>query len=225
MAKGKRGYLSLLLLLLSLSLPLCHCPCLPLQPRCNNCRCHGRCLRRYRCRLLHLVDCCLPPQFLLLSATAIATVAAAATADTVSATVAVAVHPHRHRHCPYHPCTCPLCRPPATSPSPLSTSSQSPSLAHHPRCHRYCRRRHRPLRCTTPSLATIAITLLVARHPHCSHHHPYHPSPLCRCPHHPPHAHVIRRCPPSWSCSRRCSFASHRPPLMLLSLVDCCFLI
>jgi hypothetical protein len=41
-----------------------------------------------------LVDCCLPPQFLLLSATAIAIVAATATAETASAeAVAITIFP------------------------------------------------------------------------------------------------------------------------------------
>ncbi len=77
MAIGKRGYLLLLPLLSLLSL-LPHCrPYLPSQPRCNDRRWHGRCLCCYRCHLPHFVDYCLPPQFLLLSATAIAIVAAA----------------------------------------------------------------------------------------------------------------------------------------------------
>jgi hypothetical protein len=55
------------------------------------------CLCSYRCRLLHFVDCCLPPQFLLLSATAIAiAVAAAATAETASAAVTIAIRPRCH---------------------------------------------------------------------------------------------------------------------------------
>ncbi len=155
MAKGNRGYLSLLPQLSSLSLPPRRRPCLPSQPRCNVCRCHGLCLRRYRCRLPHFVDCCLPPQFLLLSATTIATVASAATPETVSAAFAIAVRPHFRRHCPCRPCTCPLRRQPASSPSPSPTSSPSPSLARHPRQHRCCLRRHHPLRCTallSPSL-------------------------------------------------------------------------
>jgi hypothetical protein len=152
MAKGKRGYLLLLPLLSSLSL-LPHCrPCLPLQPRCNDCRCHGHCLHHYRCRLPHFVDCCLPPQFLLLSATTVATVAAAATADPVSATVSTTVCPHCHCHCPCSPCTCPLCCPPAPSPSPLPTLLPSLFLAHHPCCHCSCRHCHHPLCCTKPSL-------------------------------------------------------------------------
>jgi hypothetical protein len=140
----------LLLPLISLlSLPLHRRPCLPSQPCCNDRRRHGRCLCRYRCRLPHFVDCCLPPQFLLLSATAIATVAAAATADPVSAAVAAAVCPHCRCHCPCRPCTCPLCCRPASSPSP-SPMSPSLLLARHPRCHCSCRRRHHPLCCMTP---------------------------------------------------------------------------
>jgi hypothetical protein len=54
------------------------------------------CLCRYCCHLPHFVDCCLPPQFLLLSATAIAFVATAATTETASAAAAIAIHP-RHR--------------------------------------------------------------------------------------------------------------------------------
>jgi hypothetical protein len=63
MAKGKGGINSPLLLLLMplpslLSLLPHHRPCLPLQLRCQN-----------LCNDLHFIDCCLPPQFLLLSAT------------------------------------------------------------------------------------------------------------------------------------------------------------
>ncbi len=95
--------LLLLLPLLSLlPLPLRHHPCLPLQPCCKDCCCHGRCLHRYQCRLPHIVDCCLPLQFLLLSTTTLATVTAAATADPVLAAVTVAVrrcHCHHQRQC------------------------------------------------------------------------------------------------------------------------------
>ncbi len=120
----------LLPLLSLLSLPPHRCSCLPPQPHCNNCHCHGRCLFCYRHRLPHFVDSCLPPQFLLLSATAIATVAPAATADPVSAAVAAAICPHCRRHCPCRLCTCPLCCPLALSPLPLPTSLPSPLLAH-----------------------------------------------------------------------------------------------
>ncbi len=154
MAKGKRGYLLLLLLLSLLSLPPCHCSCLPLQPRCNNCRCHGRCLCCYRCCLPHFVDCSPPPQFLLLSATAIATVAAAATADPVSAPVATAICPHCRGHCPCCPCTCPLPCPPALSLWPLPTLLQLLLLARHPCCHCSCCHCNHPLCCTTPSSQT-----------------------------------------------------------------------
>ncbi len=75
------------------------------------------------------------------------------------------------------------------------------------------------------TLAAIAITLFVVRHPHCSHHHPYHPHPLHCCPHHPPHALIICLCLLSWLCGCWCSLASHRPPLMLLLLVDFYFFI
>ncbi len=67
-------------------------------------------------RLQHFVDCCLPPQFLLLSATATVTVATPATADPVLVVVAVAVrHCNRHHwcqrfHCHHHQCCrCCLC--------------------------------------------------------------------------------------------------------------------
>jgi hypothetical protein len=46
--------------------------------------------------LPHFVDCCLPPQFLLLSATTIATVVTTATTDPVSTAVIVAVNPQHH---------------------------------------------------------------------------------------------------------------------------------
>jgi hypothetical protein len=105
-------------------------PYLPSQTRCNDRRWHGRCLYRYRCCLPHFVDCCLPPQFLLLSATAIAIVATAATAEIASAAVTIAIRPCRRRNCPCRPCTCPLRRPPASLPSPSPTSLPSPSLAH-----------------------------------------------------------------------------------------------
>jgi hypothetical protein len=150
MAKGKWEYLLLLPLLLLLSLPLRCRPCLPLQPRCNNCCCHGRCLCCYHCRLLHFVDCCLPPLFLLLSATSIATVATAATVDTVSAAVAITIRPHCHCHCPCCPCTCPLLCPTALLPLPLPTSSQLALLAHHLCRHHSCHHCHRPLHCMTP---------------------------------------------------------------------------
>ena len=105
-----RIYSPPLLLLLPLpsllSLPLCRHPCLPLQPCCNDCHCHGRCLRCYQCRLPHFFDSCLPPQFLLLSATPLATVTATATADPVLAAAAVTV---RHRHC-HHRCQRFKCR-------------------------------------------------------------------------------------------------------------------
>jgi hypothetical protein len=71
-------------------------PYLPSQPRCKDRRWHGPCLCFYRCPLPHFVDCCLPLQFLLLSAIAIAIVAAAATAETASAAVAITIRPHRH---------------------------------------------------------------------------------------------------------------------------------
>jgi hypothetical protein len=152
MAKGKRGYLLLLPLLSLLSLPPCRRSCPPLRPRCNNCHCHSHCLHQYRCHLPHFDDCCLPPQFLLLSATTIATVPAFATADPVLAAVTTAIRPHCCRHCPCHPCTCPLCCPPALSPSPSPTSLPSPLLARHPRRHRSCRRRHHPICYMTPLL-------------------------------------------------------------------------
>ncbi len=135
MAKDKRGYLLLLPLLSLLSLPPHRHSCLPSQPRCYNRRWHGYSLCRYRCRLPHFIDSCLPPQFLLLSATAIATVAAAANADPVSAAVAAAICPHCRHNCPCCPCTFPLCSPPALSPSPLPTLLPSPLLALYPHCH------------------------------------------------------------------------------------------
>jgi hypothetical protein len=48
------------------------------------------------------------------------------------------------------------------------------------------------------------------------------PSPLCPFPHHPPHALVICCCPQSWSCGQQCFLVSHRLPLRILLLVDCC---
>jgi hypothetical protein len=54
----------------------------------------------------------------------------------------------------------------------------------------------------TAILLVVALALFVAHHPHCRHHRPCHPCPLCCCHHHPPHAIVVRRRPPSWSCGR-----------------------
>jgi hypothetical protein len=97
---------------------------------------------------------------------------------------------------------------------------------HHPRCclRRRHRCHHRPRRHRSPVtlvtiaqpspsssllhatliataiLLVVALALFVAHHPHCHHHRPFHPCPLCHCHHHPPHAIVVRRCPPSWSC-------------------------
>jgi hypothetical protein len=62
--------------------------------------------------LPHSDDCCLPSQFLLLSATAIATVATAATTGPVLASIAIAACPHhrhhwhKHFHCHHHQCPC-----------------------------------------------------------------------------------------------------------------------
>ncbi len=117
MAKGKLGInspplLSLLPLPSLLSLHLLRRPCLPSQLRCNDCHCHNPCVRCYCCRLPCSVDCCLLPQFLLLSATPIATVTVAATADPVLAAIAVAVccyhchHQHQHFHHPHHQRPC-----------------------------------------------------------------------------------------------------------------------
>jgi hypothetical protein len=106
-------------------------PCLPLQPCCKDRHWHGRCHCCYCCRLPQFVDCCLPPQFLLLSAIAIAIVAAAATAETASAAVAISIRPHQRCNCPFRPCTCPLRRPPASLPSPSLTSLPSPCVIGH----------------------------------------------------------------------------------------------
>jgi hypothetical protein len=46
--------------------------------------------------------------------------------------------------------------------------------------------------------ATLAI--FVNRHPHCCHHCPCHPRPLCHCHHHLPHALVVCCRPRWWSC-------------------------
>ncbi len=103
MAKGKRGYkvtttnVAAFATAPILSLLPCHDPRLLLQPCCNNCWCHGCCLYRYQCHLPEFVDCCLPPKFLLLSATTLATVAATATTEPVFAPIAIAVR-HRHRN-------------------------------------------------------------------------------------------------------------------------------
>jgi hypothetical protein len=111
---------------------------------------------------------------------------------------------------------------PLPSPSPLS-----PSLACHPRCH----------------CSAVTIALFVAHHPRC-HRHPscHRPCPL-HCP--PPSFPSPSPFPPlpslllpssSTACHRRsllptvvvvwsprqCSLASHRPPLSIPSLVDCC---
>ncbi len=47
------------------------------------------------------------------------------------------------------------------------------------------------------AVARAALAIFVDRHPHCHHHHPCHPSPLCHCHHHPLHALVVCRRPPS----------------------------
>jgi hypothetical protein len=52
----------------------------------------------------------------------------------------------------------------------------------------------------TDTMARAALAIFVDRHPHCRHHRPCHPCPLCHCHHHPPHALVVCHCPPSWSC-------------------------
>ncbi len=186
----------LLLLLSLLSLLLRH-PCLPLQPCCNNCHCHGCCLCRYCCCLPHFVDSYLPPQFLLLSATAIATVATTATADPVSATVAAAVCPHCCRHCPCRPCTCLLCCPPALSPSPSPMSLPLHCL---------------PATLIAIALATIPTTLFVTRHLRCNPVLAAVAITVHRC-----HRHHQRKHSHCRHCQRRhrCLYFHQRLPLLL----------
>jgi hypothetical protein len=225
MAKEKRGYLLLLLLLSLLSLPPRCRPFLLLQPRCNDCHCHGCYLHRYHCRLPHCADCCLPPQFRLLSATAIATVATAATTDPVLATVAVTVRPYCHHHYPCSPCTCPLCHLPALLLLPMLLPL--PLLTCHPHCHHSCHSHHRPLCCMTPlspsllplspspslsytTLIVVIITLTTL------------PSSLL-----PSSSAACSHCslsPIAMLCGCQCSLTSRHPPLMLPLLFDCCFL-
>jgi hypothetical protein len=127
-------------------------PYLPSQLRCNDCHWHSCCLCHYYCRLPHFVDCCLPLQFLLLSATALAIVAAAATTEMASTAVTIAIRPFCHCNCPCCLCTCPLCCPPASllllSPRLLPLLS----LAHHPYCNCSCRHCHT----TTAVSVTVA---------------------------------------------------------------------
>jgi hypothetical protein len=143
-------------------------------------------------------------------------------------------HPHRHHHCPCRPRPCPLHRPSASSPSPSPTSLPSPSpspssplLARHPRRHR----------------SAVAIALFVARHPRRQcHPSSRHPHPLRRPPPSFPSPLPFPPLPssslPSSSAARyrrsssptvvvvwlphQLSLASHRPPLSIPSLVDCC---
>jgi hypothetical protein len=80
-----------------------------------------------------------------------------------------------------------VARPPPSSPL-LLPPSPSPSSS------------HATLVANAMARATLAI--FVNWHPHCCHHRPCHPCPLCHCHHHPPHALVVCRRPPSWSCGR-----------------------
>jgi hypothetical protein len=50
------------------------------------------------------------------------------------------------------------------------------------------------------AMARAALAPFVDRHPHCHHHRPCHPCPLCHCHHNLPHALVVCCRPPSWSC-------------------------
>jgi hypothetical protein len=95
----------------------------------------------------------------------------------------VACHPHCRHNCPCPSRACPFHCLPATLPLLLlspSPSPSSPSLSHH-RC------RHQPRCCCSPAtlnaiaitLATIAIALFVAQHPHRCGHCPLHC--LCCC--------------------------------------------
>jgi hypothetical protein len=102
-----------------------------------------------------------------------------------------------HHHCSCRPCHRPHPCPPPSLPSPLPSLSPSPLLprqpchrlhrlaaltllvACHPHCHHSHRRRHRP-RCCSPctlvpvaiSLATVAIAIVIARHPRRRCNHP-----------------------------------------------------
>ncbi len=80
-----------------------------------------------------------------------------------------------------------VARPPPLSPL-LLPPSPSPSSLH--------------ATLVADAMARAALTLFVDRYPHCRHHCPCHPHPLCHCHHHPLHALVVCRCPPSWSCGR-----------------------
>jgi hypothetical protein len=78
-----------------------------------------------------------------------------------------------------------VARPPPSLPLLLSPLP-SPSLSH--------------ATLVADAMARAALTIFVDRRPHCRHHRPCHPCPLCHCHHHLPHALVICHCPPSWSC-------------------------
>jgi hypothetical protein len=77
----------------------------------------------------------------------------------VGLTLFVTRHPHCRSHRPFSPCPFPLCHPPASSPSPLLLPSPLPAT----------------LNAVAIALATVAIALFVARHPHHRGH-----CPLCR---------------------------------------------
>jgi hypothetical protein len=118
-------------------------------------------------------------------------------------------HCHCPRHCLCcccHPCCC--CLPIILIAIALASVAPSPFSSH--------------ATFVANVMAPAALALFSAHHPHCRHHCPCHPCPLCCCCHHLLHALVACCCPLSWLCSRRCSLTCRRPPLMLPSLVDCC---
>ncbi len=72
------------------------------------------------------------------------------------------------------------------------------------------------------AMTRAALALLVARHPHCHHHHPCHSCPIRPCHrHHPPHTLVICHRWLLWLCGHQHSLACHYPLLTISLLVDC----